>query len=354
VTGPVRQAAALVQASPNAAMRVLAPYLATEPDDWFALCVAAQALIGLDDCNRSLEMSRRAAQLNPNDDWPLRLQAIAHRNLGHTDVAPQLARQSVLVNPANWQTHYLVANTDLWAEAVGPYSMAAAEKARELAPDEPSTHNLVGQLALAMGKSRLAIQSLEQALRLDPENPIAQHELARAHLRRFRLAKSATGFLAVGRMDPSIPQTRINLHSIAIRTVQLLHYTILAACLLNPFSAQASAGLVLVVVLGALLWARYRGGPALLRFAAGIPRRDPLLVAWAAALLLAGSLLVVRGALTVGEPAGTAADGGLRAAASVLILAGVAITWIRRTRYRPSRLSEQGERPLKPRRRSGR
>lgn len=334
MTSPVRQAAALVQLSPASAMRLLAPYLAGEPDDWFALCLAAQALIALEQPERALELSRRAAQLNPTDDWPVRLQTIAHRNLGHHADATELARRSVLIQPANWQTHYLVANTDLWADAVTQHSMAAAERARELAPDDPSTHNLVGQVALALGKSRLAVRSLEQALRLDPENSIARHELARAHLRRFRLGKSVTGFLAVGRMDPTIPQTRINLHNIAIRTVQLLHYAMLLALLLSPFSAQASAGLVLLIVLGALVWARYRGGPALLRFAASIPRRDPLLVVWAGLLLLAGVMLVLRGALTLGKPAGTAADGGLFGVAFALIFAGVATTWIRRLHLR--------------------
>jgi hypothetical protein len=338
----------LVQANPAAAMRLLAPYLASEPDDWFALCLAAQALIALEDCDRSLELSRRAAQLNPTDDWPVRLQAIAHRNLGNTSMAPWFARRSVLINPANWQTHYLVANTDLWAGDVGPHSMAAAEQARELAPDEPSTHNLIGQLALAMGRSRLATRSLEQALRLDPENSIARHELARAHLRRFRMAKSVTGFLAVGRMDPSIPQTRLNLHAIAIRTVQLLHYAVFAACILNPLSAQASAAMVLLIVLGGLLWARYRGGPPLLRFAAGIPRRDPLLVVWAGLVLLAGGLLVLRGALTLGKPAGTAAANGLTGIALLLLVAGMITTWIRRLRFKAADLSGRRKQPPPP------
>jgi tetratricopeptide (TPR) repeat protein len=354
VTSPVQRAAALLEASPASAMRLLAPHLAAEPDDWYALCLAAQALIALGDCQRSLELSRRAAQLNPSDDWPARLQAIAHRNAGHTFDAPRIARHSVLINPANWQTHFLVASTDLWAEAATWQSMLAAEKARELAPDEPSTHNLVGQLALALGKSRLAVRSFEQALRLDPENSIAQHELARAHLRRFRIGKSLLGFLAVGRLDPSLPQTRINLHAIATRAVQLLHYAILVACVLNPFSAQASAGLVLVIVLGALTWARHRGGPALLRFVAGIPRRDPLLVAWAGLLLLAGALLVLRGVLTIGRPAGTAADSGLTGAAFALIVAGVVTTWIRRIHYKPSYSDEPGKQPLRPPRSTGR
>lgn len=348
MTSPVRRAAALVDSSPAAAMRLLGPYLASEPDDWFALCLAAQALIALEDSDRSLQLSRRAAQLNPEDDWPVRLQAIAHRNLGNTAMAPWLARRSVLINPANWQTHYLVANTDLWANDVGPQAMAAAEKARELAPDEPSTHNLVGQIALAQGRSRLAIRSLEQSLRLDPENTIARHELARAHLRRFRLAKSVTGFLAVGRMDPTIPQTGINLHAIAVGTVQLLHYAVLAACILNPLLAQASAGLVLLIVLGGLLWARYRGGPALLRFVAGIPRRDPLLVVWAGLVLLAGGLLVLRGALTLGKPADTAAANGLTGIALLLLIAGMITTWIRRLRFKPADLSGRRKQPPRP------
>lgn len=348
MTNPVRQAAALVQASPAAAMRLLGPYLAGEPDDWYANCLAAQALIALEECERSLELSRRAAQLNPTDDWPVRLQAIAHRNLGNTAMASWSARRSVLINPANWQTHYLVANTDLWADQVGPHTMAAATKARELAPDEPSTHNLVGQVALALGKSRLAIRSLEQALRLDPENSIARHELARAHLRRFRLAKSVTGFLAVGRMDPTIPQTRINLHAIAVRTVQLLHYLIVAACLLSPISAPVSAALVLLIVLGGLLWARNRGGPALLRFVAGIPRRDPLLAVWAGLVLVAGALLVLRGALTLGKPAGTAAGGGLPGTALLLLGLGVLVTWIRRMFFKRPDHSGRRKQPPKP------
>jgi tetratricopeptide (TPR) repeat protein len=318
-----------VEASPAAAMKVLAPYLATEPDDPYALGLAAQALIGLGENRRSLEMSRRAAQLNPDSDWPVRLQALAHRNLGNNYDAHQLARRSVQISPGNWQTHFLVGNTDLWAREVGEGSMAAAEKARELAPDEPDTHNLVGQIALAMGKNRLAVRSLEQALRLDPENSVAQHELARAHLRRWRLAKSVTGFLDAGRLDPSMEQVRINLHALAIRTVLVLHWTIFGATFVGAAWPPVAGALVLVIVLGALLWARRRGGQALRRFAASLPRQDPYLVAWAGVLLLAAAMLVVRGVLTIGRPVGAAGDDGLGMAPLGLVLVGAFLSRFR-------------------------
>jgi tetratricopeptide (TPR) repeat protein len=343
MTGPVRQAAALVDASPAAALRLLAPYLAAEPDDWYALCLAAQALLALKNCEESLRLSRRAAEVNPTNDWPIRLQAVAHRDLGNPIAAAQAARQSVSANPGNWQTHYLVAHIDLRTDNVGPDTRAAAEQARRLAPDQPDTHNIVGQVALAMHRSRRAVRSFEQALRLDPENALARHELARAHLRRFRIAKSVTGLLAVGRLDPTLAQTRVNLHIIAIKVVALLHLTILTACVLSPFSARASAALVLLPVLGALLWAYRRGGPALLRVAAGIPRRDPLLVIWAGLLLVCGGLLVLRGALTLGGPAFTAHSNALDAGAIVLMFISGFVPWLRRGNLHPKRLHERYE-----------
>ncbi len=343
MSSPVLRAAAVMESSPASAMRLLAPHLAAEPDDWYALCLAAQALIALDDCERSLEMSRRAAELNPSDDWPVRLQAIAHRNAGHTLAAPRIARRSVLVNPANWQTHYLVASTDLWADAATAQSMLAAEKARELAPDEPSTHNLVGQVALALGRSRLAIRSFEQALRLDPENSIAQHELARAHLRRFRIGKSVTGFLAAGRLDPSLPQTRINLHAIAIRAVQLLHYTIFVAFLIGQALPPVAAALVAVIGIGAAAWARYRGGPALMRFVAGLWRSDRLLMIWASLLTAAGAVLIVRPLLSLGhrQTGYPPPHAELQAVVLTLLVGGVITSWIRRVHYKPDYLSKR-------------
>lgn len=334
----VQRALVLVEASPAAAMQLLAPYLASEPDDPMALCVASQALLKLTRAAQALELSRRAASLNPQDDWPLRLQALALHQLERHWDAQLLARQSVSVNPGNWQTHYMVACADLWASQVTVHSAAAADKARELAPNEPRTHELCGQIALASGRSRDAVACFEQALRLDPDNAVAQHELARAQFRRFRIAKSLQGFLAVGRMDPSIQQTQHNLQNIAVRATMFLHYAVFLAFLLSRPAPVVSSVLLAAFAISVLLWARYRGGPALLRFARSLWRRDRLLVVWAGLAATAGVLVIVRPLLSVGhdQTGDPTPHAGLLNATVLLLLAGVVISWLRRGR-RPQR-----------------
>ena len=333
----VQRALVLVDASPAAAMQLLAPYLASEPDDPMALCVAAQAMLKLAKPTEALRMSQRAASLSPSDDWPLRLQALAMHQLDRNWDAQNLARHSVAVNPNVWQTHYMVGCADLWAEAVTPHSQAAAEKARELAPDEPRTHELVGQIALAMGRSKVAVTSFENALRLDPDDAVAQHELARAHFRRMRIGKSLQGFLAVGRMDPSIKQTRINLHNVFIRATLFLHYAVFLAALLSRPAPVVSAILLAAFAIGVLLWARYRGGPALLRFARGLWSRDKLLVTWAGLASTAGVLIIVRPLLSIGhaQTGNPPPHSGILTVALLMLVAGVAVSWIRRGRVRP-------------------
>lgn len=330
----VQRALVLVDASPAAAMQLLAPYLASEPDDPTALCVAAQALLKLAKPEQSLDLARRAAALSPYDDWPFRLQALAMHQLQRHWDAQNLARQSVAVNPAIWQTHYMVACADLWAGQVTTHSHAAAAKARELAPLEPRTHELAGQLALASGRSRDAIACFEQALRLDPDNAVAQHELARAQFRRFRIGKSIQGFLAVGRLDPSIQQTQLNLQNIAVRATLFLHYAVFLAFLLSRPAPIISSVLLSAFAAGVLLWARFRGGPALFRFVGSLWSRDRLLVVWAGLAGIAGVLVIVRPLLSIGhaQTGNPPPHAGVLDVAVLLLLAGVVISWVRRGR----------------------
>lgn len=326
----VRQAAALVEASPAAAMRVLAPYLASEPDDWHALCLAAQAQLGLHEPARALGCAQRASQLDPHSDWPVRLQAIAHRDLGHGFDARQLSRHSVLINPGNYQTHLLVASTDLAAAAVTKHSMAAAEMARRLAPGEPETHIVLGQVALARRRRKRAVESLQQALRLAPESAVAQHELARVRLRQGRIGPALDGFLAAGRLDPTLRQVRPNLHAVLVRALLVLHYLVLLGCAISPFLAPAAAGMLVAAVPGAFAWAVKRGRQPLLGVIAEVPRSDRLLLVWFVLVLVAAALLVVRGVLTVAQPVGSQTGISLVGNAVMLLFAGGLVSWLRR------------------------
>lgn len=333
----VYQAAALVDAgSPAAAMRVLTPYLASEPDDPYALCIGAQSLIELEDSRRALELARRASMLRPDDDWPIRLRALALRNLSDFEQSRAVARRSVQVNPGNWQTHYLVALSDLWANAVTHNSMEAAVRARELAPEEGDTHRLLGSIALELRKPRIASRSLEQALLLNPEDAVARHELARAQVRMLRFGKALHGFLAVGQMDPTISQTQQNLHRLAVRAVVVLHYTMLITFFSSAFLPIETAVGVGAVGIAIAVWVRFRGGPALLRFARTLWVRDRFLVVWAGLLLISAVLVIVRPLLWIGHPhaGGSSSSQQLLTLGRALILVGAVISWIRRSRLK--------------------
>ncbi|HEX2904998.1 MAG TPA: tetratricopeptide repeat protein [Jatrophihabitans sp.] len=325
----VRRARLIVEASPAAAMQLLTPYLASEPDDPMALCVAAQALLKLSRPDQAWQLARRATTLNPRDDWPLRLQTLACHELHRHWDAQELARRSVAVNPSNWQTHYLVGCADLWAERVSEHSAAAAAKARELAPAEPRTHELVGQIALARGRSREAIACFQQALRLDPDNAVAQHELARSELRRGRLGRALVGLRAAGRLDPRLHQVRVNLHNVVIRMVQVLHYMLMLACFGSVASAPIAGGLLLVAMVATGAWAWSRGGRPLVLVVRAVPRNDPLLAVWACCLLTGSLVLFLRAILTVGKPVGTSAASPLIGVVVALLAAGVVSTWLR-------------------------
>lgn len=332
----VGAASQLVRANPAAALRLLTPYLAREPDDPDALCVAAQAQLGLSEPEQALSSARRAGRLAPHDDWPLRLQTLALHQLGRDWDAQNLARHSVAANPGHWQTHYLVACADLWANAVTDHTVAAAAQARTLAPDEPSTHEIVGQVALAQGRTRQAVAAFEAALALDPEDAVAAHELARAQLRRFRIAKSVKGFLAVGRMDPTIRQTHLNLRHLAVRATLVLHYAVFGALLLSRPQPVLAAILLTAFATVVLGWTRLRGGPALYRFARGLWRTDRLLVSWAGLASGAGLLLIIRPVLSIGhrQTGNPLPQQNLLDLALLMLLAGVVISWVRRNRVR--------------------
>ncbi|MEO6703622.1 MAG: tetratricopeptide repeat protein [Jatrophihabitantaceae bacterium] len=339
MTGQValHQAAALLEAGQaGAAMRLLTGYLASEPDDPYAQCLAARSLLDLDEPGRAFELARRAAARSPAEDWPIRLQTLALVNLHRFDEAQLVARQAVLVNPGSWQTHYLVAFADASSHSATGHSLAAAEQARALAPAEACTHRMAGTIALQLGQRALAVRCFNEALRLDPNDAIAQHELARAHLKQWRIAKSLQGFLAAGRLDPRLGQPAANLHQIMERAVIVLHYATLLAYFLSATAPVGVALAVATVTVAVTAWARARGGPQLLRFAGTLRTRDPLLVVWAGLLGVAAGLLVLRPLLPAGSAASnspSAADFALTASV-VSILAGVIVSWVRRSRLR--------------------
>ncbi len=264
----------------HAALRFVEPYLAEHPDDPRALCLAGEALLGLQQSRRAVQLAERAAVASPDEDWPLRIQAQGYQNLGQPDLAQRAARQAVRTAPASWQSHYLSALSDSWMAGVTSATLDRAARARELAPKESEAHRLYGSIALEIGRPRLARPALEAALGLNPQNLLARQELARLDLRGNRFGQALSGLLSAGRTDPSTPATSDQLHRLVKQFEGAARYPVFLALTAAGYWPHSTA-LVLVLLLGAFGWRVQRaGGRILLQLVPGVLARDRRLAVW--------------------------------------------------------------------------
>jgi len=275
------------------AIEMLAPHLATNPEDAHALCLAARAFLGLKDPWRAREAAQSAASLDPNDEWPLRLLSIANARLGRVPDALQAAAQAVAVAPNLWLAHYALAEARYTTKQAPGLAWRAVLDAGRLAPNEPDVFRLQGQIAFRMDKTREARAAFGQCLRLNPTDAVARHELARLSLKRGRLIAAANGFASSVSMDPRLQVGVSNLEVVAAVALWVVSYVLLATILLQmlfvlPLAAAITTTAVLL--LGGI-WFWRKAGRRTGRFLRTLPRRSPLL-GLRAGLLGAGAIFM--------------------------------------------------------------
>jgi tetratricopeptide (TPR) repeat protein len=187
------------------ALPILDRFLATRPDVARAWCLKAQAQIALGDLSPALFSAQRAAGLEPDNSWAHQLASLVYsRQQCHVDALRE-AREAVRLAPWSWgalttlaRAHAMNPRTSDWSEA-----LSAIERAREMAPLEPRVHVTAGTVEMAARHPQAAKEAFEKALSLDPQDPVAHHELARLQLRKTGgLAKAATGFATSIRSAP--------------------------------------------------------------------------------------------------------------------------------------------------------
>lgn len=206
------------------ALQLLEAHFAVEPEDSQALCLAAQAELGLDRSYRALAAAQAARAADPGSEWAWRLQALALARMRSYDDARASADTAVRLAPSTYQTHAARAQVCTAAGAMDE-AAASAAKAIELAPDVAANWSLAGIVELRRKRLRHARAHFRKALSLDPTDATAQNNLAVVHLRRRRLGRAIHGFLATARADP---------HSdLAVRNLRVvLNYTIILMTIL--------------------------------------------------------------------------------------------------------------------------
>ena len=295
---------------PDAAIALLGPALTKQPDDAGLLTCAAYAYLLKNDWVQAAELGRRASAADPHHDRPLRIQASALLRLGQVTDATALEHRAVQMAPHVYNSHLLYAQCLSRIPRFHEHAMAEARRSVELAPNEPSAHIGLAQVAyppekiISPHRLDVAEQALQRALTLDPQNSIAMNELARVRLRRSKRFGAMTGFSDALTADPQNQTALRNTAVVLGGFLKLAHWMILAAILVSLAGLDPDAGVggwivqgvVAVGVLGVVIWFVVRVRMALPRrfrvFLREFARHDGWAVAWAGCLAVAVLLLV--------------------------------------------------------------
>jgi Flp pilus assembly protein TadD len=176
--GIARAAAYFERFEPEKAAATLEPVLAADPRSAAGWLLLARIRLTLDQPEAALDAANRAVELLPDDPRPRATASRALTMLGRHDDAITTAYRAVITEPENPFWHDRVA----WALLAADRHLADAEQAARTAvgldPNEAHYYFTHGVALDALGHTDQARQALLISLRLEPENPVAQHRLA--------------------------------------------------------------------------------------------------------------------------------------------------------------------------------
>ena len=176
--GIARAAALFERVDPAKAAAQLEPVLAAAPDAAEGWILMTRIRLALDQVDAALDAAGRAIPLVPEDPRPLAAASRALTLMGRHEEAVTMAYRAVIVQPKNPLWHDRVA----WALLAYDRQIADAEQAARTAigldPNEAHYYFTHGVALERLGHTDQARQALLISLRLEPENPVAQHRLA--------------------------------------------------------------------------------------------------------------------------------------------------------------------------------
>jgi tetratricopeptide (TPR) repeat protein len=176
--GIARAAALFERVDPAKAAALLETVLAADPQAAEGWVLMSRIRLVLDQVERALDAANRAIALLPEDPRPLAAASRALTLQGRHEEAVTMAYRAVIADPRNALWHDRVA----WALLAWDRMLADAEQAARTAigldPNEAHYYFTHGVTLDALGHADQARQALLISLRLEPDNPVAQHRLA--------------------------------------------------------------------------------------------------------------------------------------------------------------------------------
>jgi cytochrome c-type biogenesis protein CcmH/NrfG len=176
--GVARAAALFERVDPMRAAALLESVLAADPESAEGWILMSRIRLILDEVDLALDAAGKAIALVPDDPRPLAAASRALTLMGRHEEAATTAYRAVIADPQNPLWHDRVA----WALIAADRQLADAEQAARTAiglnPNEAQYYFTHGVTLDALGHADQARQALLISLRLEPENPVAQHRLA--------------------------------------------------------------------------------------------------------------------------------------------------------------------------------
>ena len=176
--GVARAAALFERVDPVQAATLLQAVLDQDPKSSAGWILMARIRLVLDEVDRALAAAGEAIALAPQDPRPLATASRALTLLGRHEEVVTMAYRAVIVEPKNPLWHDRVA----WALLAADRQIADAEQAARTAigldPNEAHFYFTHGVTLDALGHTDQARQALLLSLKLEPDNPVAQHRLS--------------------------------------------------------------------------------------------------------------------------------------------------------------------------------
>jgi Flp pilus assembly protein TadD len=193
---------------PDAAAGTLGPVLAAEPDNLRALVLMAHTQLARKQPELAYQVAQHAVRVAPDSAETLGALSRALTGLDRHDEAIEVAQRATRLEPDNAYRHNRLA----WALLGDGRRSVEAEHAARLAvrldPNEADFRITYAMVMKQLDHTDRARQALHDALALEPDNAVAQHELATldvVHRNPFalgRLARGASGLAGALRSDP--------------------------------------------------------------------------------------------------------------------------------------------------------
>jgi tetratricopeptide (TPR) repeat protein len=202
------------------ARTIAASVLAVRPDGPGALRLLARCHMALGEGREAVRIAKAAVAADPAAEHGHRILATALRRIKRHQEAADAAAEAVRLAPQEWRAHVVLAQSLYRVDL--KRALAAAEEARRLAPQSAETHYLCGVTLRALHRPNEARVALLRALEIDPQHAPSLNGLAALDQRRLRLTSAARGFRRALRVDPQQRVAQRNLEAVLLLRLWVL------------------------------------------------------------------------------------------------------------------------------------